>query len=93
MFAEPLCARAVATLDGWVAYWEREGLRYRVYPGRGAPLDHPLPLSDLATGRPTTADRFVAVIELLVEIGARGVEPQAAAPSSLDDLPAARGES
>ncbi|MEO8842506.1 MAG: hypothetical protein ABI591_17365 [Kofleriaceae bacterium] len=88
----PLCARAVTTLDGWVAYWEREGLRYRVYPGRGAPLDHPLPLSDLATGRPTTVERLVAVVELLVESGARGVEPQAAAPSSLDDLPAAQGE-
>ena len=93
LFPAPLRARAVATLDGWIAYWEREGLRYRVYPGRGAPLDHPLPLSDLATGRPTTADRLVAVIELLVEIGARGVEPQAAAPSSLDDIPAAQGES
>jgi len=93
LFADPLRARAVATLDGWVAYWEREGLRYRVYPGRGAPLDHPLPLSDLATGRPTTADRFVAVIVLLVEIGAPAVEPQATAPTSLDDLPVAQGES
>ncbi len=63
-------------------------MRYRVYPGRGAPLDHPLPLSDLALGRATTADRLVAVIELLVEIAARGVVAQAAAPSSLDDLPA-----
>ena len=79
--------RAAATLDGWLAYWEKEGLRYRVYPGRGAPLDHPLPLSDLATGRPATADRLVAVIELLVEIAKRGVEPQAPSPSSLDDLP------
>lgn len=92
LFAAPLRDRAVATLDGWVAYWEREGLRYRVYPGRGAPLDHPLPLSDLATGRPTTVDRLVAVIELLVEISARGVEPRAAAPSSLDDVPDARGD-
>ena len=70
-----LRARATTTLDGWLAYWEREGLRYRVYPGRGAPLDHPMPLSDLALGRTATApDRLVAVIELLVEIAQRGVE-------------------
>jgi hypothetical protein len=76
LFDEGLRARAVATLDGWLAYWEREGLRYRVYPGRGAPLDHPMPLSDLALGRiPPTAERLVAVIELLVELAARGVDP------------------
>ncbi|MGE5187183.1 MAG: hypothetical protein ACM31C_34275 [Acidobacteriota bacterium] len=80
-----LRARAVATLDGWLAYWDAEGLRYRVYPGRGAPLDHPIPLSDLALGRPATAERLVAVIELLVEIAARGVEVKAAEePAQLD---------
>ncbi len=84
---ETLRARVAASLDGWLAYWEREGLRYRVYPGRGAQLDHPLPLSDLATGRPATADRLAAVIELLVEVAERGVEPQPGTPSSLDDLP------
>ena len=88
LFADTLRARATTTLDGWLAYWEREGMRYRVYPGRGAPLDHPLPLSDLALGRPAAPDRFVAVIELLVEIAERGVEAQAATPGSLDDLPA-----
>ncbi|HEY4242307.1 MAG TPA: hypothetical protein VGM88_20960 [Kofleriaceae bacterium] len=70
-----LRARAAAALDGWLAYWERDSLRYRVYPGRGAPLDHPMPLSDLSLGRPATAERFVAVIELLAEIAARGVVP------------------
>jgi len=76
LFDEGLRARAVATIDGWMSYWEDESLRYRVYPGRGAPLDHPMPLSDLALGRASaTADRLVAVIDLLVEIAARGVRP------------------
>jgi hypothetical protein len=70
-----LRARAAATLDGWVAYWEPDALRYRVYPGRGAPLDHPMPLSDLALARGASADRLVAVVELLLEIGARGGKP------------------
>jgi hypothetical protein len=48
-------------------------VRYRVYPGRGAPLDHPMPLSDLALGRAVTADRLVAVVELLADIAARGI--------------------
>ena len=73
VFDADLRARATATLDGWLAYWAGEGLRYRVYPGRGAPLDHPLPLSDLALGRAATADRLAAVIDLLVELGARGL--------------------
>ena len=77
LFDDGLRARAVATLDGWLAFWEPEGLRYRVYPGRGAPLDHPLPLSDLALNRPAPPERLIAVILLLVEIAARGVVAQA----------------
>jgi hypothetical protein len=80
----PLRARVAASLEGWLAYWEAEGLRYRVYPGRGAPLDHPLPLSDLAHNRgAASADRLIAVIELLVEIARRGVVPAVAEPSVL----------
>jgi hypothetical protein len=68
--------RVAASLDGWLAYWERDGLRYRVYPGRGAPLDHPLPLSDLAAGRVGSgAERLIALVELLGELAARGVQP------------------
>ena len=89
LFDDGLRARSVATLDGWLAFWEPEGLRYRVYPGRGAPLDHPLPLSDLALGRSGSADRLVAIVELLVEIAGRGVKVQPAAPpSELDELEA-----
>jgi hypothetical protein len=88
LFDEGLRARTVATLDGWLAYWEGEGLRYRVYPGRGAPLDHPIPLSDLALGKPGNPERLVAVIELLVEIGARGVAVRAEEPALLEEEPA-----
>jgi hypothetical protein len=76
LFDDGLRARAVAAIDGWIAYWDNESVRYRVYPGRGAPLDHPMPLSDLALGRASaTPDRLVAVIELLVELARRGVVP------------------
>jgi hypothetical protein len=76
LFDDGLRARAAATIDGWIAYWENESVRYRVYPGRGAPLDHPMPLSDLALGRPSaTPDRLIAVIELLIELARRGVVP------------------
>lgn len=75
LFDDGLRARAAATIDGWLAYWENESVRYRVYPGRGAPLDHPMPLSDLALGRTAPADRLVALLELLVELAVRGVAP------------------
>jgi len=79
---EGLRARVAAVLDGWLAYWEPEGLRYRVYPGRGAPLDHPLPLSDLALGRPGSVERLATIVELLVEIAARGVKVTPSSPPS-----------
>lgn len=69
-----LRAGVVATLDGWLAYWEPEALRYRVYPGRGAPLDHPMPLSDLALARAASPDRLIGIVELLVAIAIRGVK-------------------
>ncbi len=82
-----LRARVAATLDGWLAYWEPEGLRYRVYPGRGAPLDHPMPLSDLALGRAATSERLIAIIELLVDIATRGVVTETpSAPTTLDHV-------
>lgn len=84
LFDDGLRARAVATLDGWLAYWQDEGLRYRVYPGRGAPVDHPMPLSDLAlSSTAVTAERLITVIELLIELASRGIAPR---PPS-DDSP------
>jgi hypothetical protein len=78
VFDDGLRARAVATIDGWIAYWDDESVRYRVFPGRGAPLDHPMPLSDLALGRAATAERLVTVVELLVDLASRGVAPRSA---------------
>jgi len=84
LFDDGLRARTVATIDGWIAYWEDESVRYRVFPGRGAPLDHPMPLSDLALGRASaTAERLVIVIELLVDLAARGI-PAARASNVID---------
>ncbi len=87
LFDADLRARATASLDGWIAYWDRESVRYRVYPGRGAPLDHPLPLADLAMGRvPPAADRLVGVIELLVAIAHRAELPVEAAGAEPTEL-------
>ena len=44
-----------------------------------------MPLSDLALGRAATADRLVAVVELLVEIAARGVERGQSQPPTPSD--------
>lgn len=73
-----LRARAAASLDGWLAYWDGQSLRHRVFPGQGAPLDHPLPLSQLALERrsvPESVDRLIMVVELCAEIAARGLTP------------------
>jgi hypothetical protein len=71
---EGLRARATAVIDGWVAVWPGRSLRYRVCPGRGAPLDHPVPITELAfrSGDASGAtDRLVRVFELLRELAVR----------------------
>jgi hypothetical protein len=89
LFDDGLRARVIATLDGWLAFWEPDGLRYRVYPGRGAPLDHPMPLSDLALGRAASPERLISVVELLVEIAGRAVTPPSPAePTTLENAEA-----
>jgi len=71
LFDAGLRARAAAVLDGWVAIWPGGALRYRVTPGHGAPVDHPLPLSALRRGDPADPRRLVAVFELLAELTRR----------------------
>ncbi len=87
LFDDALRSKAATQLDGWLAYWENEGLRYRIYPGRGAPLDHPLPLSDLAMGKQPSPERLISVIELLVEIASHGLTPRPKLPEPTE-LPA-----
>jgi len=76
LFDDGIRARATASLDGWLAYWPGESLRWRMYPGMGAPLDHPVPVSDLVLKRAANADRLASVIELVAEISARGEVPK-----------------
>jgi hypothetical protein len=73
LFDEGLRAGAAASLDGWLALWPGRALEYRLYPGRGAPLDHPVPVTPLAFRPPETMDveRLLSVIDLLVAIAAR----------------------
>lgn len=69
-------ARAAAGLDGWLAYWDGQSLRHRVFPGQGAPLDVPIPLSQLAMERratPESVERLVRVVELCAEIASPGL--------------------
>jgi len=73
---EGLRARAKAILDGWMAFWPNRGLRYRVHPGNGAPLDHPIPITELAFragGAPPPVERLVTLIELLSAMAARAL--------------------
>ena len=74
-----LRARAAALIDGWLAFWPGKGLRYRVEPGHGAPLDHPIPTSELAfrgNRAEPSVDRLVMVIDLLADMARRGLSPK-----------------
>lgn len=74
-----LRARATALIDGWLAFWPGKGLRYRVEPGHGAPLDHPIPISELAfrgTRADPTVERLVMVFDFLADVTRRGLPPE-----------------
>jgi hypothetical protein len=82
-------ARLTATMDGWLAVWKDESVRHRVYPGRGAPIDHPIPLSDLATrgAGADAVDRMISTIAMLADIAVRAL-PEREPPADAGD----RGE-
>lgn len=73
-----LRARAAAVLDGWLAVWPGRCLHYKVCPGRGAPLDHPIPVTELAFrggASSMASERLVGVLDLLAEIARRALTP------------------
>ncbi|HUS62881.1 MAG TPA: hypothetical protein VMZ28_00010 [Kofleriaceae bacterium] len=76
LFDDGLRARATALLDGWLAFWPGQSLVYRVVPGQGAPLDTPIPVTQLSfggDGGPAGVDRLVTLIELLAQIADRAI--------------------
>jgi len=72
---EDVRVRLTATMDGWLAVWSGESVRHRVYPGRGAPIDHPIPLSDLALrgAGADGADRLITTIAVLADVARRAL--------------------
>ncbi len=98
-----LRARTTALIDGWMAYWDGAGLRYRVCPGAGAPLDHPIPVTELAfrgEGSMPSPERLVTVLELIMDIAERalgdrndtGTEPETTAAAKTETTAAVEPE-
>jgi hypothetical protein len=84
LFDDGLRSRAAAVLDGWLAYWTGQALVWRLHPGLGASIDHPVPVGDLARRRAGdgAAERLASVVELIAAIAARG---EVAAPRRAED--------
>lgn len=64
--------RMLELVHGWIACWPSGTLRFQVYPGRGAPLDRPIPISALAfeTGEDSPKG-LVQLLDLLVTLAQR----------------------
>lgn len=88
LFDDGLRARAIALLDGWMAYWPGASLVYQLVPGQGAPLDTPIPITQLAFGGagPATADRMVTTLELIAAVATRGLGSSWSKAESADEL-------
>ncbi|MBL4635064.1 MAG: hypothetical protein JKY56_14425 [Kofleriaceae bacterium] len=69
LLSESMVSRIQHQVRGWMAIWPEGSLRFQVYPGRGAPLDRPIPITALAfrTGQ-ADPDDLLELLELLVEI-------------------------
>jgi hypothetical protein len=69
-------------VDGIVCVWPTEAVRHRAYPGRGARVDVPIPLAELASRqvREDAGQPMVALVLLLGDIARRAV----VATSSVD---------
>jgi hypothetical protein len=81
---EAMRARATALIDGWVAYWDGRGLIYCVFPGHGAPLDHPIPITELAfrgSGAEPAVERLVRLIDLLSAMTSRALTRETSEPA------------
>ena len=78
--------RLLLGAEGWIAVWMEAGVRSMIYPGRGASLDQPIPLAELAgRGQAATAPvRLIAWLEMLAQLAVRTMPP--AAPSDERDL-------
>jgi len=89
---DALRERLFATLEGWLAVWDGRSVRHRVHPGRGASLDQPVPIADLASRGHVAAagERLVATLEVLAVIAARTLPPAdtaAPAPAEFGEEP------
>lgn len=70
--------RLLLGAEGWLAVWMEAGVRSVVHPGRGASLDQPVPLAELAA-RGQAADapaRLLAWLDMLAAIAARTMPPE-----------------
>jgi len=83
--------RLTAVMDGWLAVWAGASVRHRVYPGRAAPVDQPIPLSDLALMRagPESAARMVTLLGLLAEVAVKVLPEPPPEPEAEASEPAA----
>jgi hypothetical protein len=66
--------RAMTLIDGWLAIWSKQGLEYRVHPARGAPLDNPIPITELAFRNsvgPGAAERLTTLLSFLAALATR----------------------
>lgn len=73
LFDDARRSRSTALIDGWLACWPERCLQYRVYPGSGAPLDHPIPITELAFRGDSAApavDRLLTVIDVVTDLAA-----------------------
>ncbi len=92
MLDEGLRDRLLLTAEGWLAVWVDGGVRSVVHPGRGASLDQPLPLAELA-GRGQVGDasaRLLAWLDTLAALAARAMpadaEPVPDAPDADESM-------
>ncbi len=74
LLGDDRCKRLGASMSGWVACWPDGTLRSQIYPGRGASLNHPIPIVALAMRHEVSPDALASLVLLLAQLAQQSRE-------------------
>ncbi len=71
---DELSARVLQEVHGWIACWSDGTLRFQLYPGRGAPLNSPIPITSLSfQNGEASNESMLSLLDLLLDLAQRSL--------------------
>ncbi len=75
LLGDDRCKHLASSMSGWIACWPDGTLRSQIYPGRGASLNHPIPIVALAMNNGDgSPDALASLVVLLAQLARQSHE-------------------